>query len=186
MASMWNSGHNMDFSQAFGHNMAFGSACGHYTAFGPAFGHNATFSPAFGHSKLIKLIGCIGLGVSFIGFGVSFIGGFIGCVDLSHVSLGGHIGDISLIGLGFVLSTRWLIDFIGLGIEGFINKNGFIGLGFVGFIGLGLGSLVNGLSLVGLSGPNDIMGLISLGHINLVGLGHFRLARLCEEKDLVL
>ncbi len=55
-----------------------------------ATGHNMAFGPAFGHSKLIKLIGRIGLGVSFIGLGVSFIrlgisviGSFVCCVDLS-------------------------------------------------------------------------------------------------------
>jgi hypothetical protein len=74
-----------------------------------ATGHNMAFGPAFSHSKLIKLIGCIGLGVSFIGLsvsfiglGVSFIGVFVCCVDLSLISLGRHNGDISLIGLGFV------------------------------------------------------------------------------------
>jgi hypothetical protein len=68
-----------------------------------ATGHNMAFGPAFGHSKLIKLIGCIGLGVSFIGlgvsfigFGISFIGGFVCCVDLSLIGLGGHNGNISI------------------------------------------------------------------------------------------
>jgi hypothetical protein len=65
------------------------------------------------------------------------------------------------------------MDFIGLGIEGLISKNSFIGLGLIGFIGLGHGSLVNGFSLVGLSSPSDIMGLISLGNISLVGIGCF-------------
>jgi hypothetical protein len=184
MASLWNSDHNMAFGQAFGHNMAFGSACGHYMAFGPAFGHNAAFGLAFGHSKLIKLIGCIVLGISYIGLSVSFIGGFVGCVDLSLVSLSRHISDINLISLSFVSSTCQIINFIGLGIEGLNSKNGFIGFGLVGFIGLGLGSLVNGFSLIGLSGPSDIMGLISLGHINLVGLGCFSGLLACARKKM--
>ncbi len=128
------------------------------------------FGPAFGHSKLIKLIGCIGLGVSFIGLGVSFIGGFVCCADLSLIGLGGHNGNISLIGLGFVLSARWLINFIGLGIEGLISKNGFIGLGLVGFIGLGLGSLVNSISLIGLVGLIGFIGLVGLVSFSLNGL----------------
>jgi hypothetical protein len=131
------------------------------------------FGPAFDHSKLIKLIGriglgvsfsglgviFIGLGVSFIGLGISFIDGFVCCVDLSLIGLGEHNGNISLIGLGFVLSAWRLIDFIVLGIEGLISKNCFIGLGLVGFIGHDLGSLVNGISLIGLVG---LIGFISL------------------------
>jgi hypothetical protein len=139
-----------------------------------ATGNNMAFGPAFGHSKLIKLIGHIGLGVSFIGLGVSFIGGFVCCVDLSLIGLGRHIGNISLIGLGFILSAHWLIDFIGLGIEGLISKNGFIGLGLVGFIGLGLGSLINGISLIGLFsliGFIGLVGLVSFGLNGLIGKG---------------
>ncbi len=128
------------------------------------------FDPTFGHRKLIKLIGHIGLSVSFIGLGVSFIGGFVCCVDLSLIGLGGHNGDISLIGLGFVSSTPWLIDFIGLGIEGLISKNGFIGLGLIGFIGLGLGSLINGISLIGLVGLIGFISLVSLVSFGLNGL----------------
>jgi hypothetical protein len=152
------------------------AATGHNIAFGPAFNHNMAFSPAFGHSKLIKLIGCIGLGVSFIGLGVSFIGlgvsfidGFVCCVDLSYIGLGGHNGNISLIGFGFVLPACRLINFIGLGIEGLISKNGFIGLGLIGFIGLGLGSLVNGISLIGLVGLIGFIGLVGLVSFGLNG-----------------
>ncbi len=117
-----------------------------------------------------QAFGCIGLGVSFIGLGVSFIGGFVCCVDLSLIGLGGHNGNISLIGLGFVLSARWLINFISLGIEGLISKNGFISLGLVGFIGLGLYSLVNGTSLIGLIGLIGFIGLIGLDSFGLDGL----------------
>jgi hypothetical protein len=141
------------------------------------------FGPAFGHSKLIKLIGCIGLGVSFISLGiifiglsVSFIGGFVCCVDLSLIGLGEHNGNISLIGLGFVLSACPLMDFIGCGIKGLISKNNFIGLGLVlGFmIGLGLGSLVNNISLislVGLIGFIGLVGFVSFGLSSLIGKG---------------
>ncbi len=104
------------------------------------------------------------------GLGISFIDGFVCCVDLSLISLGGHNGDISLIGLGFVSSAHWLINFIGLGIEGLISKNGFIGLGLVGFIDLGLGSLVNGISLIGLVGLIGFIGLINLVSFGLNGL----------------
>ncbi len=142
-----------------------------------ATSHNMAFGPAFSHSKLIKLIGHIGLGVSFIGLGVSFIGlgasfigGFVCCVGLSLIGLSGHNGDISLIGLGFVLSARWLINFIGLGIKGLISKNGFIGLGLIGFIGLGLGSLVNSISLIGLVGLIGCIGLVGLVSFSLNGL----------------
>jgi hypothetical protein len=135
-----------------------------------ATGHNMAFGLAFGHSKLIKLIGCIDLSVSFIGLGVSFIGGFVCCVDLSLIGLGGHNGNISLIGLGFVSSDFWLINFIGFGIKGLISKNGFIGLGLVGFIGLGLGSFVNGISLIGLIGLIGFIGLVGLVSFGLNGL----------------
>ncbi len=128
------------------------------------------FGPAFGHSKLIKLIGHIGLGVSFIGLGVSFIGGFVCCVDLSLIGLGGNNDNISLIVLGFVLAARWLINFIGLGIKGLIKKNGFIGLGLIGFIGLGLGSLINSISLIGLVSLIGFIGLVSLVSFDLNGL----------------
>jgi hypothetical protein len=77
-----------------------------------ATGHNMALGLAFGHSKLIRLIGhirlgvsFINLGISFIGLGISFIGSFVCCVDLSLIGLGGHNGNISLIGLGFVLSA---------------------------------------------------------------------------------
>jgi hypothetical protein len=146
-----------------------------------ATGHYMAFGPAFGHSKLIKLIGHIGLGVSFIslsisfiGLGVSFISGFVCCVDFSLIGLGRHNGNISLIGLGFVLSARQLIAFISLGIKGLISKNGFISLGLVGFIGLGLGSLINGIShigLISLIGFIRLIGLISFGLIGLIGKG---------------
>jgi hypothetical protein len=146
-----------------------------------ATGHNMAFGLAFGHSKLIKFIGCIGLsvsfislGVSFIGHSISFIGSFVCCVDLSLIGLGGHNGDISLISLGFVLSAHRLIEIIGLGIKGLISKNGFIGLGLVGFIGLGLSSLINGISLIGLVGLIGFIcfvGLISFGLNGLIGNG---------------
>jgi hypothetical protein len=126
-------------------------------------GHNMAFGPAFDHSKLIKLIGLIGLGISLIGFG--WHDGNIRLIDL-----GGRNGNISLIGLGFVSSARWLINFIGLGIEGLISKNGFIGLGLVGFIGLGLGSLVIGISLIGLISLIGFIGLVNLVSFGLNGL----------------
>jgi hypothetical protein len=53
-------------------------------------------------------------------------------------------------------------------------KNGFISLSLVGFIGLGLGSLVNGISLislVGLIGFIGLVGLISFGLNGLIGKG---------------
>jgi hypothetical protein len=166
-------------NMAFSHNIAIGPAFGQYMAFAQAIGHNMTFGPAFGpafgHSKRIKLIGPIGLGVSFISLGISFIGGFACCVDLSLIDLGGHNGDISLIGLRSVSSARRLIDFIGLGIEGLISKYGFIGLGLLGFIGLGLGSLINGIGLIGLGGHNSI---ISLDLISLIGTSGFGLVGL--------
>jgi hypothetical protein len=106
---------------------------------------------------LISLVGISGFGlvglVGFISFGlISLVGlsgfglvGLSGIYGISLIGLGGHNDNISLIGLGFVLSAHWLINFIGLGIEGLISKNGFISLGLVGFIGLGLGSIVNSL-----------------------------------------
>jgi hypothetical protein len=126
-------------------------------------------------------IGFIGLGVSFIGHGISLFG------------LGGHNGDISLIGLDFVLSTRWLIDFIGLGIEGLISLvsfsgiNGLIGqtglislvslsgFGLISLIGLSLARLIGHISLTGLTGD---IGFISLfGYIGLIGhISHNSLA----------
>jgi hypothetical protein len=153
------------------------AATGHNIVFSPAFGHNMAFGPAFSDSKLIKLIGHIGLGVnfislrvSFIGLGVRFIDSFVCCVDLSLISLGGHNGDISLICLGLVLSARRLINFIGLGIEGLISKYGFIGLSLVGFIGLGLGSLLYGISLIGLVGLIGFISPVDLVSFGLNGL----------------
>jgi hypothetical protein len=105
--------------------------------------------------SLISPSGISGL-VSFIGLGISLIG------------LGRHNGDISLIGLDFVLSARWLIDFIGLGIKGLISLAGLSGInGLIGQIGL--------ISLVGLSGFG-LISLVGLGftglisHISLTGL----------------
>jgi hypothetical protein len=91
-------------------------------------------------------------------------------VDLSLIGLGRHNGDISLIGLGFILSARQLINFISLGIKGLISKNSFMGLGLVGFIGLGLGSLINGISLIGLVGLIGFIGLVGLVNFGLNGL----------------
>jgi hypothetical protein len=125
---------------------------------------------SFGLLGGFGLVSFIGLGISFIGLGVSFIGGNVCCVDLSLIGLGGHNGDIGLIGLGFALSACWLINFISLGIEGLISKNGFISLGLVGFIGLGLGSLVNGISLIGLFSLIGFIGLISFVSFGLNGL----------------
>jgi hypothetical protein len=84
---------------------------------------------------------------------------------------------------------------------GFIGGHslvGFIGLGLVGSIGLYLVSLVglirhmiglnglNGFNLVGLSGPSDIMGLISLGLVSLVelSLGYFSGWLACARKKM--
>jgi hypothetical protein len=128
-------------------------------------GHNDVVGLAsiVGNDGLINpndLVGFIGLGVSFIGFS-------------------GHNGDISLIGLGFILSACWLIGFIGLGLVGFIgfgldslvSISGLIGHNCLdGIIGLGLVSLVD---LVGLSGINGLIGKISL--ISLIGISGFGL-----------
>jgi hypothetical protein len=100
------------------------------------------------------LVGFIGLGISFISLGVSFVG------------LG-----ISLIGLDFILSTSWIVNFIGIGIEGLISLVGLSGInGLIGRIGL--------VGLVGLSG----FGLISLVGLSLAGLiGHISLTRLIGD-----
>jgi hypothetical protein len=121
-------------------------------------------------------------------FGFSLVGhnGLVGIVSLvSHTDLIGPIGLIDLV------CQNGLVGFIGLKLTGLIGLIGhislghnslvsFIGLGLIGFIGLRLGSLfglighiiglngLNGFSLVGLSGPSDIM-----GHISLIGLGCF-------------
>jgi hypothetical protein len=117
----------------------------------------------------ISLIGPSGISglVSFISLGISLIG------------LGGHNSNISLIGLDFILSARWLIDFIGLGIKGLTSLVGLSGINglikriglisLVGLSGFGLISLV-GLSLTGLIGHISLTGLISdIGFISLFG-----------------
>jgi hypothetical protein len=78
----------------------------------------------------------------------------------SH-GLGGHNGDISLIGLGFVSSVRWLISFIGLGLLGFMD--------------LGLARLINDISLISPSGHNGLAGFMGLGLVGLIGLGRVSL-----------
>jgi hypothetical protein len=116
------------------------------------------------------LVGFISLSISFIGLGVSFIG-----LSISLIGLGGHNGNISLIDLDFVLSTRRLINFIGLGIEGPISLIGLSGInGLIGQIGL--------IGLVGLSG----FGLISLIGLSLAGLiGHISLTRLIGDISFI-
>jgi hypothetical protein len=55
-----------------------------------------------------------------------------------------------------------------------LGLNGFISLSLVGFIGLGLGSLVNGISLIGLVGLIGfigLVGLVSFGLNSLIGKG---------------
>jgi hypothetical protein len=96
--------------------------------------------------------------------------GVSGINGISLIGLGRHNDDISLIGLGLILSACWLIDFIGLGIKSLISKNGFIGLGLIGFIGLGLGSLVNVISLIGLVGLIGFIRLVDLVSFGLNGL----------------
>jgi hypothetical protein len=99
--------------------------------------------------SLVGLVGLSGFGlislIGISGFGLVGLVGLSGINGISLIGLGGHDDNMSLIGLGFVLSARWLIDFISLGIEGLISKNGFIGLGLVDLIGLGLGSIANSL-----------------------------------------
>jgi hypothetical protein len=133
----------------------------------------------FGLISLVNIsgFGLVGL-VGFIGFGlISLVGlsgfglvGLSGINGISLICLGRHNDDISLIGLGFVFSACWLINFIGLGIKSLIGKNGFIGLCLIGFIGLGLGSLINGISLIGLLGLIGFIRLVDLVRFCLNGL----------------
>jgi hypothetical protein len=78
----------------------------------------------------ISLVGIIGLSL------ISQYGliGFI-CLGISLIGIYGQNGDISLIGLGIILSACWLIDFIGLGIECLISL---VGLNsHISLVGLG-------------------------------------------------
>jgi hypothetical protein len=139
-----------------------------------------------GQISLIGLIGLINL-ISQVGLN-SFI-----CLGICLIGLGWRNDDFSLISLDFVLSAHWLINFIGLSIEGLISLinlsgiNGLIGkiglIGFVGLRGFGLISLV-GLSLARLIGHISLTGLIGdigfislFGYVGLVGhIGHNSLA----------
>jgi hypothetical protein len=195
------SGQNMASGPAFGHNFASGTASGQNLAFGliMAFGCNLAFglfSFDLYASEAFRLIAFVGLGVSVIGGFDGFVGlvSIIGndglanqndlvsfiCLGVRFIGLGGHNGDISLIGFSFVLSTRWLVSFIGLGGHsgnisliglGFVLSTcwliGFIGLDLVGFIGLVLDSLV---SISGLIGHNCLDGIIGLGLVSLSGI----------------
>jgi hypothetical protein len=49
-------------------------------------------------------------------------------------------------------------------------KNSFISLGHLGFISLGLGSLINGISLIGLIGLIGFISLVDLVSFDLNGL----------------
>jgi hypothetical protein len=195
------SGQNMASGHAFGHNFVSGAASGQNLAFSliMAFGCNLAFGLfSFGlyASEALQLIAFVGLGISFIGSFdgfvslVSIIGnnglanqndlvGFI-CLSISFIGLGGHNGNISLIGLSFVSSACWLVSFIGLGGHngnisliglGFVLSArwliGFISLGLVGFIGLVLDSLV---SISGLISHNCLDGVINLDLVSPVSL----------------
>jgi hypothetical protein len=115
------------------------------------------------------LVGFISLGVSSISLNghngdISLIGlGFISyaCRLVSFIGLGGHNGDISLIGLGFVLSVRWLISFIGLSLLSFMD--------------LGLAGLINDISLISPSCHNGLVGFMGLSLVGLIGLGRISL-----------
>jgi hypothetical protein len=120
-----------------------------------------------GRISLIIFVGISGFGlVSLIGLGNLSIIGLISLNGFSLIALIGPSGISGLVdhtGLNFI-GHNGLVDFMGLGLDGFI------GLGLVGFIGFGLGSLVNGISLIGLVGLIGFISLVDLVSFGLNGL----------------
>jgi hypothetical protein len=148
-----------------------------------------------GHTSLIGLKGLGGLN-GIIGL-VCLIGhvGLVGCIGLNnHIGHKGLVGHTDLngpIGLICLVGQNGLVGFIGLELIGLV--------GLIGHI-IGINSL-NDFSLVGLSSPSDIMGLIGLGfvglispsfvslfglngHISLIGLGCFSGWCACARKKM--
>ncbi len=155
-----------------------------------------------GFMGLISLIGVIGLSlishnVGFIGLGVSFLKGLDGLDGIiGLVCLIGHMGLVGCISLNNHIRHKGLVgntDLIGpIGLIGLVGQNGlvgFIGLelfGLVGHIGhiIGLNGL-NDFTLVGLSGPSAIMGLICLGFVGLISLSLVSLVGLNGHISLI-
>jgi hypothetical protein len=121
-----------------------------------------------GISSHISLAGLIG-DISFIGRLISDIG-LVSFIGLSFVSLVGFISLFGNIGLVGCIGNNSLPSVIGLSLislVSLISKNGFISLGIVSFIGLG--SLVNGISLICLVGLIDFISLADLVSFGLNG-----------------
>ena len=145
---------------------------------------------------LISLSGICGISgfvsLSFVGYiGLVYLVGFIGLVGHNGlvgriVNQNGLVDRNDLVNHNGLVGCNDLINHIGLDpighnglINGFIGLGvSFIGLGFVGFIALGLvgiARLIGHTSLVGLSGFSGISGLVGrislVSPIGLVGLG---------------
>jgi hypothetical protein len=136
--------------------------------------------------SLFDIVGFIGFGlVSFVRLiGISGISGLVGRISLvGQIGLDGIIGYYDLVGRidqNGLVGRNDLVDYIGLdcighnGPAGFIGLDiSFIGLSFVGFVGLGLASLGGHTSHINLAAGSIGFSVISglVGQISLVSLG---------------